>query len=138
MDVGLIYHIATRTDWERALSGGSAGLGGSGGSDGSDWSGGEYAISTLGRTLAEEGFIHASSASQVTGVANRYYRDVRGDLLLLAIDPERVRAEVRWDEVPGSPLPFPHIYGPLNVDAVVSARPIAPGPDGTYQISLAD
>lgn len=119
----LIYHIATRADWERALPGGP---------------GGEYAISTIGRTLAEEGFIHASSASQVTGVANRYYRDVRGDLLLLAIDPERVRADVRWDEVPGSPLPFPHIYGPLNVDAVVSARPIAPGPDGTYRISLAD
>lgn len=128
----LIYHIATRADWERALSGGPDGPDGSGGP------GGEYAISTIGRTLAEEGFIHASSASQVTGVANRYYRDVRGDLLLLAIDPERVRAEVRWDEVPGSPLPFPHIYGPLNVDAVVSARPIAPGPDGTYQISLAD
>lgn len=128
----LIYHIATRADWERALSRGP------GGPDGSGGSGGEYAISTIGRTLAEEGFIHASSASQVTGVANRYYGEVRGDLLLLAIDPGRVRAEVRWDEVPGSPLPFPHIYGPLNVDAVVSARPIAPGPDGTFQISLAD
>jgi glutathione S-transferase len=133
--VGLIYHIATRADWERALSGGSGGSGRPGRPDGS---GGEYATSTIGRTLAEEGFIHASSASQVTGVANRYYRHVQGDLLLLAIDPERVRAEVRWDEVPGSPLPFPHIYGPLNVDAVVSARPIAPGPDGTYQISVAD
>ena len=135
MGVGLIYHIATRTDWERALSGGSATLGGSARLGGSA---GEYATSTIGRTLAEEGFIHASSASQVTEVANRFYRDVRDDLLLLATDPERVRAEVRWDEVPGSPLPFPHIYGPLNVDAVVSARPIVPGPDGTYQISPAD
>jgi uncharacterized protein (DUF952 family) len=111
---GLIYHIATRADWDRARAHG------------------EYTRSTVDRTLAEEGFIHASAASQVTGTANKYYRDVPGDLVLLVIDPGLLRAEVRYEDVPGAELPFPHIYGPLNVDAVVAAPPFAAGPDGTF------
>ncbi len=111
---GLIYHIATRADWERARADG------------------EYTRSSVDKTLAEEGFIHASAASQVAGTANKYYRDVPGDLVLLVIDPGRLRAEVRYEDVPGAELPFPHIYGPLNVDAVVAARPFAAGPDGTF------
>ena len=112
--VSRIYHIATRADWEQAQADG------------------EYTRSSVGKTLAEEGFIHASQASQVTGTANKYYRDVPGDLLLLVIDPGLLRAELRYDDVPGAELPFPHIYGPLNVDAVVEARPLAPEPDGTF------
>ena len=111
---GLIYHIATRADWERARAHG------------------EYTRSTVDKTLAEEGFIHASAASQVAGTANKDYRDVPGDLVLLVIDPGLLRAEVRYEDVPGAELPFPHIYGPLNVDAVVAARPFAAGPDGTF------
>jgi len=111
---GLIYHIATRADWERARADG------------------EYTRSSVDKTLAEEGFIHASQASQVARTANRFYRDIRGDLVLLVIDPGLLRAEVRYEQVPGADLPFPHIYGPLNVDAVVAARPFAAGPDGTF------
>jgi uncharacterized protein (DUF952 family) len=111
---GLIYHIATRADWERALADG------------------EYTRSSVDKTLAEEGFIHASQASQVARTANRFYRDVAGDLVLLVIDPVLLRAEVRYEEVPGAELPFPHVYGPLNVDAVIDARPLAPGPDGVF------
>ncbi len=111
---GLIYHIAIRADWERALADG------------------EYTRSSVDRTLAEEGFIHASQASQVARTANRFYRDVAGDLVLLVIDPRLLRAEVRYEDVPGAELPFPHVYGPLNVDAVIAARPFAPGPDGTF------
>jgi glutathione S-transferase len=110
----LIYHIATRADWERALPDG------------------EYTRSSVDKTLADEGFIHASQASQVARTANRFYRDVAGDLVLLVIDPGLLRAEVRYEEVPGADLPFPHVYGPLNVDAVVDVRPFAAGPDGTF------
>jgi glutathione S-transferase len=110
----VIYHIAARADWEHALAGG------------------EYTRSTVDKTLAEEGFIHASAASQVARTANRFYRAVPGDLVLLVIDPGLVRAEVRYEDVPGSELPFPHIYGPLNTDAVLEARPFAAGPDGTF------
>jgi uncharacterized protein (DUF952 family) len=112
--VSRIYHIATRADWEQARGDG------------------EYTRSSVGTTLAEEGFIHASQASQVARTANKFYRDVPGDLLILVIDPGLLRSEVRYEQVPGAELPFPHIYGPLNVDAVVETRPLAPGPDGTF------
>jgi uncharacterized protein (DUF952 family) len=114
---GLIYHIATRADWERALADG------------------EYTRSSVDKTLAEEGFIHASQASQVARTANKFYRDVAGDLVLLVIDCGLLHAEVRYEDVPGAALPFPHVYGPLNVDAVIAARPFAPGPDGTFAFS---
>lgn len=109
-----IYHIATRDDWEQALSVG------------------EYTRSSVGKTLAEEGFIHASQASQVTRTANKFYRDVPGDLLVLVIDPGLLHAELRYEDVPGAELPFPHIYGPLNTDAVTGTLPLAAGPDGTF------
>jgi uncharacterized protein (DUF952 family) len=111
---GLIYHIATRADWQRALADG------------------EYTRSTADKTLEEEGFIHASQASQVARTANKFYRDVAGDLVVLVIDPALLRAEVRYEDVPGADLPFPHVYGPLNVGAVIEARPFAAGPDGTF------
>lgn len=113
--VSRIYHIAVRSDWERALADGA------------------YTRSTVDKTLAEEGFIHASAASQVVTTANTYYRDVPGDLVLLVIDPGRLDAEVRYEDVPGAELPFPHIYGPLNTSAVLAAVPLAPGPDGTFE-----
>jgi uncharacterized protein (DUF952 family) len=116
--VSRIYHIATRADWERARRSG------------------EYTTSTVGRTLAEEGFIHASGPGQVTGVANRYYRGLRDELLLLVIDPERVLSEIRYEDVPGAAAPYPHIYGPLNADAVVAVRPLPAGPDGTFAFTL--
>ncbi len=114
---GLIYHIATRADWERALAEG------------------QYTRSSVDKTLAEEGFIHASQASQVTRTANKFYRGVPGDLVLLVIDPGLLRAEVRYEDVPGAELPFPHVYGPLNTDAVIAARPFAPGRDGTFSFT---
>ena len=105
----LIYHIAAAADWEQARRDG------------------RYATSTRGRTLAEEGFIHASAAAQVAPVADAFYRDAP-DLVLLVIDTERVGPPIRYERVPGQPDPYPHIYGPLNLDAVVETRPFPPAP----------
>jgi uncharacterized protein (DUF952 family) len=94
-------------------------------------------MSTLDRTLAQEGFIHASSAPQVARVANAFYRG-EPDLLLLVIDPDRVDADVRYEPVPGQDLEYPHIYGPLNPSAVVQTRPFTPGPDGQFSFTPPD
>jgi uncharacterized protein (DUF952 family) len=118
--VSRIYHIATRADWEQAQASG------------------EYTRSSAGKTLAEEGFIHASQAVQVARTANKFYRDVPGELLVLVIDTSLLRAEVRYEDVPGADLPFPHIYGPLNTGAVLEVRPIAAGPDGNFAFDPAD
>ena len=103
-----IYHIATAADWAQARRDG------------------QYTMSTRGRTLAEEGFIHASTAAQAAPVANAFYQGVP-DLVLLVIDTERVGPELRYELVPGQPDPYPHIYGPLNLDAVLDVRPFPPG-----------
>ena len=111
--MAIIYHIALACDWELALASG------------------EYTTSTRGVTLAEQGFIHASNARQVAGVANSFYRGAPG-LLVLVIDAELLTAPLRYDDVPGSDEPFPHIYGPLNAGAVIATLPFAPGPDGEF------
>ena len=115
--VSRIYHIATRADWTAAQADGV------------------YTRSSVDKTLAEEGFIHASQAPQVTRTANKYYREVTGDLVVLVIDTDLVRPEVRYEYVPGVELPFPHIYGPLNADAVIAAVPLTAGPDGLFDFT---
>lgn len=108
-----IFHLALASDWAAAQAAGA------------------YAISTRGRTLAEEGFIHASRADQWTGVRDRFYADVTEPLLLLQIDTERLDVPlVEEPPAPGVTETFPHIYGPLRVDAVVKAM-LVPTPGTT-------
>lgn len=84
-------------------------------------------------SLATHGFIHLSSAAQWLATANRFYRG-QPDLLLLVIDPMRLTAEVRWEDgVPPAAdgAQFPHLYGALEVAAVVAAVPLPVATDGT-------
>jgi uncharacterized protein (DUF952 family) len=92
---------------------------------------GGHRVSTRGRTLDEVGFIHAGEAHQVAPVANAIYAGERG-LLVLAIDPAHLTPEIRYERVPGWEDPFPHVYGPLDVAAVVATHPLEPGADGTF------
>jgi uncharacterized protein (DUF952 family) len=48
------------------------------------------------------------------------------------VDEDRLRPEVVYEPVPGMAEPFPHIYGPLNVDAVAGTRPLARDADGRF------
>ena len=112
----MIYHLALASDWEAAVEAG------------------EYRVSTLGRTLAQEGFVHASTSSQVRDVADTYYAGVRDQLVLLTIDERRLTVPLLWDAVEGSPEPFPHLYGPLDVSAVVLATPLLR--DGTGRLEI--
>jgi uncharacterized protein (DUF952 family) len=103
----VIYHAALPEDWEAGVRAG------------------RYEVSTRGRTLADEGFIHAAFERQVEGVLNRYYADV-DDVVLLVIDLGAVGAPVIDETVGGEQ--FPHIYGALPVAAVVDAVPWAREP----------
>jgi uncharacterized protein (DUF952 family) len=67
-----------------------------------------------------DGFIHLSAAHQVAGTLAKYYAGEE-DLLLLALDPERLGDELKWEPSRGGDL-FPHLYGPLPLDAIVSAH----------------
>lgn len=72
-----------------------------------------------GDTLAGEGFIHCCTDEQLAGVLERHFGG-RQDLMLLVIDAERVTSEVRWE------AGFPHVYGPLELEAVIHAAPLSP------------
>lgn len=112
----MIYHIALAPDWDAAVAAG------------------EYRVSTVGRSLEEEGFIHASTSAQVRDVADAYYAGVREPLVLLTIDERRLTVPLQWDAVEGAAEPFPHLYGPLHVGAVVLATPLLRDAAGRLQI----
>lgn len=88
---------------------------------------GTYEMSTRGRTLQEEGFIHLSLPHQLPGVARMLYGDGDGDggrdLVVLVVDPDRLADPVRYEAMRPGGEEFPHLYGPLPVGAVVEVRP---------------
>lgn len=101
-----IFHIAERAAWAAAKATQS------------------YTISSRGQSLAEVGFIHCSREVQVLATAARFYSDVDPDhLLVLVIDPSKLNAKLVAEPAGDGEL-FPHIYGPLNVDAVLATRPL--------------
>ncbi len=109
-----ICHITTQSAWEQAVG---AGL---------------YSPDTL----ETERFIHCSTAEQVLTVANTFYRG-ENDLVLLFIDEESVEAPIYY-EPPADNLAsaerFPHIYGPINLDAVIWALPFVPDAQGQFYL----
>ena len=104
-----ILHITSRDAWRRAVHEGI------------------YRADTL-RT---QGFIHASRPDQVVAVAYALFHG-RRDLVLLVIDPDMVQAEIHF-EIVGDGL-YPHVYGPLNLDAVTAVREFPPDARGRFAL----
>ncbi len=116
----LILHITSRERWQAVQVAG------------------EY----LDPSLEKEGFIHASTTEQVVRTGNRFYKGQAG-LVLLCIDTDKLTAAWKFEDashpaplpdetLPSRPEQFPHIYGPLNVEAVVGVVDFVPGADGLF------
>lgn len=97
----LVYHCSLVSDWAAAQATG------------------EYTVSSRGRTLEQEGFVHASYAEQVAGVLDRFYADLDEPLCLLTIDPDALDVPLVAENLMGGTELFPHIYGPVPTAAVV-------------------
>jgi uncharacterized protein (DUF952 family) len=85
-------------------------------------------------SLAEQGFIHCSKTGQILRVVDGFFAGQHG-LVLLVIDGTLLASELRWE--PGVDLTtelFPHIYGPINLDAVVDVLDLEPGKDGKFHL----
>ena len=123
-----IFHITAHAAWEAARQQGS------------------YRPASL----VTEGFIHFSEAHQVSQVANAFYAGQPG-LVLLEVDTNLLRAELRWEPPAGPPAEtsavsgtlevsgpveglFPHLYGPLDLVAVLAVHDFSPGPDGLFTL----
>ena len=102
----MIFHITDTATWADSLRRG------------------KHTGSTRGIDLSEEGYIHCSTADQWPGVVERFYADAT-DLLLLHIDEDKLTSPLVYEQLPGAPETFPHVYGPINLDAVVTVEPIA-------------
>ncbi|WP_428843085.1 DUF952 domain-containing protein [Sphaerothrix gracilis] len=105
----MIYHITTAQRWHS--------------SKGQN----HYAAEFFGA----EGFIHCSNADQVVRVANHLFRNT-GGLILLHIQTERLHPRLVYENLEGGEELFPHVYGPINLDAVVCISPFEPGLDGYF------
>lgn len=84
-------------------------------------------------TLATEGFIHCSLPKQVVKVADSHYKEEVG-LVLLCIDPVLVTAELRFEDLNDLGEDYPHIYGPLNIDAVTQVLDLDSKEDGSFRL----
>ena len=105
----MIYHLAEQAHWEQAQHDGA------------------YTRSTIGRSIDDEGFVHASSAEQWPGVRARCYAHVTEPLVLLHIDETLLSVPVVLEV--GDPVTgerFPHVYGPIELGAVVATTVLQP------------
>jgi uncharacterized protein (DUF952 family) len=85
-------------------------------------------------SLDTVGFIHFSRPEQVVATANRFYQG-QTDLVLLVVDPDRLHAQLRNErpaEAPESSEYFPHLYGALNLDAIVKVVAFPPDAEGQW------
>ena len=113
----MIFHITSRADWENAQQRG------------------DYRAPSL----ETEGFIHCSTSSQVLPVAENYYKGQSG-LVALVIEPTLLSSDLKWEPPSGgSPPPgvaegdsFPHIYGPINLTAVVKVLDLKTDPNNKF------
>ena len=107
----MIFHIVDKDYWLNQVSSG------------------EY----LTRDLDSEGFIHCSDIQKVTHVANQIYKGIH-NLILLCIDEDKIHSKVKWEDLYDLNYDYPHIYGPLNIDAVISIHEFEPNEEGFFSI----
>jgi uncharacterized protein (DUF952 family) len=119
----MIFHITSHPAWTEAQAKG------------------EYTAPSL----TTEGFIHCSTLSQVLPVAENYYKGQSG-LVLLIVEPALLSSALKWEGPSGGTPPpgvpegdlFPHIYGPINVNAIVNVVKLESNPDGTFILPAID
>jgi len=97
----IIYHVTTNSNWNEAKTNGSY----------------------VHPSLKDEGFIHCSQDHQVAGVLERYFAG-QTDLVKLVIDTDKLTSKHVFDWSPSSADTFPHVYGPINIDAVIDVVPL--------------
>ena len=82
-----------------------------------------------------DGYIHLSTAIQLDETLARHFAG-RADLALAAVDLDALGDQVRWEPSRGGDL-FPHLYGPLPLDAVLAYGPLEREADGTAKLPVA-
>ncbi|WZO97624.1 DUF952 domain-containing protein [Isosphaeraceae bacterium EP7] len=98
---GEVLRITTRPEWDKARAEGGY----------------------RGDTLATEGFIHLATPKQLSWVVETFYKGRTG-LIVLRVDPAKLTSPLKWESPPDSEEKYPHLHGPLNLNAVVEVAPL--------------
>ena len=109
-----IFHIAPKENWTKSRSRG------------------QYSEESLQR----EGFIHCSTAEQVVDTANKHFKG-QSDLVLLSIDTSDIMSVIAYQSSGDSGEEYPHIFGPINHDAVKDVIDFPASRDGTFALPVA-
>ncbi len=107
----IILHITTRESWQTAVS----------------------ANTYRADSFDSDGFIHCSTPEQVLMPANAMFQGRQG-LVLLCIDPNKLTHRLVYEDCYESGIAFPHVYGPINMDAVFDVIDFPPNEDGTFSL----
>jgi len=111
-----IFHVTSADSWAAAVPTG------------------QFEWSTAGKTLAQVGFIHASTAEQVGPTAKRVYGTSADDLVVLVLDEQVIKdagTDVVFEDGGNGQL-YPHIYGPVLVEWVQEVRRAKFDASGTF------
>ena len=74
-------------------------------------------------SLKTQGFIHCCTSDQVDEVLDQWFKG-QMNLILVEINPDLLKAKVKYENLEGGQKLFPHIYGPINLEAVVNEKAI--------------
>ena len=94
-----IFHITDRSTWLTAKKG----------------------ILYQGDTLPKEGFIHCCFFEQIDGVLDTWFKG-KDDLVIVEVDPGKLMSLIKYENLEGGTENFPHVYGPIDMDAVINEK----------------
>ena len=97
-----------------------------------EWKGIKKQTDFASSSLKKEGFIHCSFAEQTIWVANKHYLGEK-EIMLLCIDSELLKSELRIENLKGPGELFPHVYGRINTDSIVKAFTLKKSEAGIYR-----
>ncbi len=106
----ILLHVAKENDYKNSLQSGFYG----------------------NSSLKKDGFIHCSTIENVVDVANDNLKQLQEKLLILCVDAEKLSSEIKWEKRGSKGIKFPHIYGLLNLDAVINVVPFCKDSSGNF------
>ena len=115
--MAFIFHIIEKKDWDEVKA-----------------QGGAYSPDSL----ETDGFIHCAKADQILDIANHMFKGRSPEhLIILKINENDVRSTIKSEppfEFPMAEILYPHIYGPLNLDAVEKEIDFPANEDGSFKL----
>lgn len=107
-----LFHIAKNNQWDDGLKSGFYGK----------------------FSIVKDGFIHCSTFDQLLHVANNNLKNIKEKLIILCIDTDKLKSEIKWEKNKNNGIIFPHVYGLINIDCVIEVIDFLKDENGDFFI----